>query len=115
MDYTKLWLERRRLAETRRRIIISCDHALCDTAAFDELKTAMSEMVPDAIVLIRSEVFDTDSYLIVLDIRPELETEEYSVAASSDITEIAGGSERGLLYGVFAFLRQRAGISCDTA
>ena len=106
MDYTKLWLERRRLAETRRRIIISCDHALCDTAAFDELKTAMSEMVPDAIVLIRSEVFDTDSYLIVLDIRPELEAEEYSVAASSDITEIAGGSERGLLYGVFAFLRK---------
>lgn len=108
MGYSKLWLDRKKIQDSRRRIIISCEHALCDTAAFDELKTAMSEMVPDAIVLIRSEVFDEDSYLIVLAVHPELEAEEYTVAASSDITEITGGSERGLLYGVFAFLRRTA-------
>lgn len=108
MDHSKLWLDRKKLSDSRRRVIISCDKTLKDSAAFDELKIAMAAMVPDAIVVWRSEVFDDDSYLLVLTIRPELGEEEYDVAASQNITEICGGSETGLLYGVFAFLRQTA-------
>ena len=108
MGFSKLWLDHKKLADTRKRVIISCDHTLKDSAAFDELKTAMRTMVPDAIVLWKSEVFDDDSYLIVLSVHPELEAEEYNIAASSNITEICGGSETGVLYGVFAFLRQTA-------
>ena len=108
MDFSRAWLDYRKLSDTRRRIIISCDHSLNDSAAFDELKTAMAAMVPEAIVLWKSEVFDDDSYLIVLSIHPELAEEEYTIAASASITEICGGSKTGLLYGVFAFLRQTA-------
>ncbi|MBQ8965692.1 alpha-glucuronidase [Ruminococcus sp.] len=108
MGFSKLWLDYKKLADTRRRIVISCDHSLKDTAAFDELRTAMAAMVPEAIVLWKTEVFDDDSYLIVLTLHPELAAEEYDIAASLNITEICGGSETGLLYGVFAFLRQTA-------
>ena len=108
MGFSKLWLDYKKLADTRRRIVISCDHSLKDTAAFDELRTAMAAMVPEAIVLWKTEVFDDDSYLIVLTLHPELAAEEYNIAASLNITEICGGSETGLLYGVFAFLRQTA-------
>ena len=108
MDFSKLWLDYRKLTDSRRRVIISCDRSLNDSAAFEELKTAMASMVPDAIVIWKSEVFDEDSYLIVLTLHPELSAEEYDIAASMNITEICGGSETGLLYGVFAFLRQTA-------
>ncbi len=108
MGFSKLWLDYRKLADSRRRVIISCDRALYDSAAFEELKTAMTTMVPDAIVIWKSEVFDDDSYLILLTLHPELSHEEYDIAASMDITEICGGSETGLLYGVFAYLRQTA-------
>ena len=108
MEFSKLWLNYKRLSDTRKRIIISCERSLNDSAAFEELKTAMSAMIPEAIVLFRSEVFDDDSYLIVLTLHPELAEEEYDIAASMNITEICGGSETGLLYGVYAFLRQTA-------
>ena len=108
MEFSKLWLDYRKLADSRSRVIISCDNTLKDSAAFEELKIAMASMVPDAIVLWKSEVFDDDSCLIVLTIRPELSEEEYDIAASANITEICAGSETGLLYGVFAFLRKIA-------
>ena len=80
MEFSKLWLDYRKLADNRSRVIISCDNTLKDSAAFEELKIAMASMVPDAIVLWKSEVFDDDSCLIVLTIRPELSEEEYDIA-----------------------------------
>ncbi|MBR0529840.1 MAG: alpha-glucuronidase [Ruminococcus sp.] len=108
MVFSKLWLNYKKLDDTRKRILISCEHSLKDSAAFEELQTAMKAMLPEAIVLWKSEVFDDDSYLIVLGIHPELDREEYTIAASLNITEICGGSEAGLLYGVFEFLKRTA-------
>lgn len=108
MEFSKLWLDYKKLSDTLRRVIISCEKPLKDSAAFDELKIAMSAMIPEAIVVWKSEVFDEDSYLILLTLHHELAAEEYDIAASQNITEICGGSETGLLYGVFAFLRRIA-------
>ena len=109
MDFSKLWLGYKQLEDcSKKRLIISCEHDLKDSAAVDELKNAAADMMPEAIVLWRSELFDDASYLIVLTVKPELSREEYDIAASDNITEICGGSDIGVLYGVYAFLRRTA-------
>lgn len=70
-------------------------------AAVSELITALSAMLPAAELTFGA---DSASMIFELDIADFLSEEEYTVSADERGASILGGSEAGLLYGVFAYL-----------
>ncbi|MBR1392857.1 MAG: alpha-glucuronidase [Ruminococcus sp.] len=103
--YSKLWLDYKPLniafagslaVRCTRRVRRGC-------TAVSELITALSALLPQAEL-----TFGADSavFIIELDLADYLSPEEYTISADERGAAVYGGSENGLLYGVFAYIRE---------
>lgn len=103
--YLKLWLDYRPLdIPFTGSLAIRCHKGIRrDCAAVSELITAMSSLLPQAELTFGA---DSASVIIELDIAEYLSPEEYVITADERGAFISGGSETGLLYGVFAYIRE---------
>lgn len=103
-SFSPLWLGYRPIdAAVSGSIAIRCsERTERDCSAVNELIKALSSMLPGAELTFGA---DSAGYIIELDIAPFLDREEYTVSADERGASIIGGSDIGLLYGVFAYLR----------
>lgn len=103
-EYSKLWLDYRPLdPRFTGRAAIRCPSRVDrQGAAVKELITALSAMLPAAEL-----TFGADSAALIFecDIGDFLAEEEYMISADERGASVIGGSEKGLLYGVFDYLR----------
>lgn len=110
MEYTNGWLEYRRLAEDGEREIILYSNEdgqiLCN--AKDELIRGIEGIYGSRIITVTdSEILKQALTGIFLNIDPSLgyEEEEYLLECTLGKINIIAGAETGILYGVFALLR----------
>ncbi len=103
--FSKLWLDYKPLdpSFTGRAAIRCSSRVNRQGAAVGELITALSAMLPNAEL-----TFGADSAALIFetDIADFISEEEYIISGDERGGSIIGGSERGLLYGVFAYLRE---------
>lgn len=104
-DYSSLWLCYREIRSTSEKVAVMAADSEESPAktAFDELKLALSSLFKG----IKFSTGEKDcSYLIKLSVSSDLREEEYSLICERDSALISGGSGRGLLYGVFSYIRK---------
>ena len=103
--FSSLWLDYKPLFPgfTGRAAIRCPSRVDRQGAAVSELITALKAMLPAAEL-----TFGADSAALIfeLDIGDFLDEEEYMISADERGAAVIGGSERGLMYGVFAYLRE---------
>lgn len=103
--YSKLWLDHRPLSISfSGSLAIRCTRRVRrGCAAVSELITALSSLLPQAELTFGA---DSASFIIELDLADYLSEEEYTLSADERGAAVYGGSETGLLYGVFAYVRE---------
>ena len=103
--FSKLWLDYRPLDPSfTGRVAIRCPSRVDRLgAAVSELITALSAMLPAAELTFGA---DSAAMIFELDIADFLSEEEYTVSSDERGAAILGGTEKGLFYGVFAYLRE---------
>lgn len=103
-EYTSLWLEYKNPGYDIEKISLPepPDDEICSLTAAKELRTAISSMFPSAILT------DDAGYTVTAAIDNALGSEEYSLECTKNHARIVGGSSKGLLYGVFAYIRKLA-------
>ena len=108
-SFSPLWLGFRPIdAAVSGSIAIRCSERIDrEGAAVTELIKALSSMLPGAELTFGA---DSAGYIIELDIASFLDNEEYTVSADERGASVIGGSDIGLLYGVFAYIRTIAKI-----
>lgn len=106
-EFTSLWLDYKKIECAKKSIgtEISSDGSRCFKTAVKELEKALSAMVPDADI-----IQGKGEYTFSLSISDDLSSEEYSLSCKENRAVIKGGSGKGVLYAVFAFLRK---ASCE--
>lgn len=101
--FSPLWLDYREIESDLKSVGIVSEHNGSKPAvtAVSEIKTALGIMLPNA------EIIEGEAqYTVKLSISEKLGSEEYSIVCSEERAEITGGDGNGLLYSVFAFLRE---------
>jgi alpha-glucuronidase len=85
-------------------VVVTGDSAIMQAAA-QELVRGVRGMLGRTL---RIEAREPEEDTIVLRVDPAMTAESYFVRAGPHLVSISGGDERGVLYGVFAFLRRMA-------
>ena len=104
-ESSPLWLEYKPLNTAfAGRAAIRCPSRVDrQGAAVTELITALKIMLPAAELTFGA---DSASLIFEADIADFLDPEEYMISADERGASVIGGSESGLLYGIFAYLRE---------
>jgi len=102
--YSKLWLDYKPLdIPFSGSLAIRCLKGVRrDCAAVSELITALSTLLPGAELTFGA---DSAAFIVELDIADYLSPEGYTLSADERGASVSGGSEAGLLYGVFDYIR----------
>ena len=103
--YSKLWLDYKPLdIPFAGKVAVRCLKGVSrECAAVSELITSLSALLPQAELTFGA---DSAAVIIELDVAEYLSLEEYVITADERGAFISGGSETGLLYGVFAYVRE---------
>ncbi len=110
-SFSGLWLGYKKIDSPVKNISVISDFGndICAQTALSELKGALCSMLSGACVEFASAEKNEGGgniYIIRLSVSSSLSEEEYSLDCDDKAARICGGSGRGLLYGVFAFLRK---------
>ncbi len=103
MDYTKCWLEYPRICdETKKNLTVSCTmQGPVFRRAMEELALGLDGLYGLTLTDVTGRQAD-----VTLCCNPALHPEGYEIHARQGCCTIVGGGERGVLYGVFALLRE---------
>lgn len=104
-DFSRLWLKYAPLDDrfTGRAAIRCSSRVDRQGAAVTELIEALKAMLPSAELTFGA---DSASLIFEADIADFLAEEEYMISGDERGASILGGSERGLMYGIFCYLRE---------